>query len=211
MKTRRNHRKTTNSRRRRVVKQQRGQTRIYHRKGTVSSGRRHKFFKRGGQFGRYHNSTLNINSVYVAPLSQNEIDTREKAEAAAAAQAEKVSQEAAKLNYPEVDAFVQNIKKTTFVTQYLGDTVQFSILKLPQKRFSYDDVKDKEKQFPVNINGAMFYVSFNGCNVNIYVDGTLYGRVQIITSNGTDIDTENVCSNQLANAIILDLKYAQHS
>jgi hypothetical protein len=31
------------------VKQQRGQTRIHHRKGTVSSGRRHKFFKRGGQ------------------------------------------------------------------------------------------------------------------------------------------------------------------
>jgi hypothetical protein len=49
MKTRRNHRKTTNSRRRRVVKQQRGQTRIHYRKGTVSSGRRHKFFKRGGQ------------------------------------------------------------------------------------------------------------------------------------------------------------------
>ncbi len=49
MKTRRNHRKTTNSRRRRVVKQQRGQTRIHYRKGTVSSGRRHKFFKRGGE------------------------------------------------------------------------------------------------------------------------------------------------------------------
>ena len=49
MKTRRNHRKTTNSRRRRVVKQQRGQTRIHYRKGTVSSGRRHRFFKRGGE------------------------------------------------------------------------------------------------------------------------------------------------------------------
>jgi hypothetical protein len=48
MKTRRNHRKTTMGRRRRVVKQ-RVQTRINHRKGTVSSGRRHKFFKRGGQ------------------------------------------------------------------------------------------------------------------------------------------------------------------
>ena len=49
MKTRRNHRKTTTGRRRRVVKQQRGQTRIHHRKKTVSSGRRHKFFKRGGE------------------------------------------------------------------------------------------------------------------------------------------------------------------
>ena len=49
MKTRRNHRKTTMGRRRRVVKQQRGKTHNYHhRKGTVSSGRRHKFFKRGG-------------------------------------------------------------------------------------------------------------------------------------------------------------------
>jgi hypothetical protein len=48
MKTRRNHRKTTNRRRRRHVKQ-RVQTRFHHRKGTVSSGRRHKFFKRGGE------------------------------------------------------------------------------------------------------------------------------------------------------------------
>lgn len=50
MKTRRNHRKTTTGRHRRVVKQQRGKTHNYHhRKGTVSSGRRHKFFKRGGE------------------------------------------------------------------------------------------------------------------------------------------------------------------
>jgi hypothetical protein len=47
MKTRRNHRKTTTGRRKSHVKH-RVQTRINHRKGTVSSGRRDKFFKRGG-------------------------------------------------------------------------------------------------------------------------------------------------------------------
>jgi hypothetical protein len=48
MKTRRNYRKTTTGRRKRHVKY-RVQTRINHRRGTVSSGRRHKFFKRGGE------------------------------------------------------------------------------------------------------------------------------------------------------------------
>jgi len=202
------------------VKQQRGQTRFHHRKGTVTSGRRHKFFKRGGEpspntrifdtqtsrkFGTYDNGT------YLQSLSQIRDDQIQKAQDAAAAQAKQLEEKAAILNYPEVDQFVQNIKTSRFVTGYLGDNVKFSILKLPQKRFSYSDVKDNKKQIPVNINGAMFYVSFNGCNVNIYVDGTLYGRVQIITSNERVIDTETVCSNQLANAIILDLKYAQQS
>ena len=61
MKTRRNHRKTTTGRHRRVVKQQRGKTHNYHhRKGTVSSGRRHKFFKRGGQFTSYRTGYSSI-------------------------------------------------------------------------------------------------------------------------------------------------------
>jgi hypothetical protein len=204
---------------------QRGQTRNYHnRKGTVSSGRRHKFFKRGGepfpntqifdtqtsrQFGTYDNGR------YIQSLSQNRYDQIQKTQAAAAAQAEKDSQEAAILNYPEVDQFVQNIKTTRFVTGYLGDNVKFSILKLPQKRFSYSDVQNVKNQNSVfttiNNKTVNFYVSFNGCNVNIYVDGTLYGRVQIITSNESVIDTETVCNNQLANAIKTDLLFSTQS
>ena len=202
-------------RRRRVVKQQRGQTRIHHRKKTVSSGRRHKFFKRGGTiFNTYTSHRTGTydpeTSRYIPALQQINSDKKKTEAIAAADQAAIAEKEAAILNYPDVDVFVQKIK-TTFVGQFLGDTVTFGIQKLPQKTFEYREVQSGERQNPVirtiNNKTVKFYVSFNGCNVNIYVDGTLYGRVQIITSNRTVIDTETLCSNKLANAIILDLKY----
>lgn len=88
MKTQRNHRKTTTSRRRRHVKH-RVQTRIHYRKGTVSSGRRHKFFKRGGAASlddiintfivgiepsveatiRYGKINLTVERIYAAPVN----------------------------------------------------------------------------------------------------------------------------------------------
>jgi hypothetical protein len=210
MKTRRNHRKTTNRRRRRHVKQ-RVQTRFHHRKGTVSSGQRHKFFKRGGQpfttpvsrqFGTYAED-----SIYVQPWKQNQ-EVRIKRENDAADQAARdAAKEAAKLNYPEVDAFVQKIK-TRFVSQFLGDTVTFGIQKLPQKTFDSMHVQNGNAQSPViktiNNKTVKFYISHNGCNFYIYVDNTLYGQLQITTQKGDVINTEAICSNELLKQIKLD-------
>ena len=196
MKTRRNHRKTTNRRRRRHVKQ-RVQTRFHHRKGTVSSGRRHKFFKRGGQpfttpvsrqFGTYAED-----SIYVQPWKQNQ-EVRIKRENDAADQAARdAAKEAAKLNYPEVDAFVKKIKTRFVSNQFSGDTVTFGIQKLPQKTFEDREVQDGNRQVPVTITldhkTVKFYISHSGRNFYIYVDDTLYGQLQIILNGNHTTDS----------------------
>jgi len=212
MKTRRNHRKTTTGRRKRHVKY-RVQTRIHHRKGTVSSGRRHKFFKRGGktpfdtktsiQFGTYYNGT------YVASGSQNIADRKEREMAKAAAEAAAAAQEAAKIDYPDVDAFVNKINAVNVnVSGFFESKYNLTIQKLPQISFSDRSVQDGEKQSPViktiNQKTVKFYITFNGCNIDIYVDGTRYGRVVPVEGNNV-IDTGSMCSTHLINAIKLDL------
>jgi hypothetical protein len=200
MKTRQNHRKTTTGRSRRHVKH-RVQTRINHRKGTVSSGRRHKFFKRGGQFGTYRDGN-STNSVHTASLSQINIDKEEAAAKAAA----KAAAEAAKpieQNYPDVDAFVNKINAVN-VSGFFDSECNLTIQKLPQISFSDSSVQGGEKQSPViktiNQKTVKFYITFNGCNIDIYVDGTRYGRVVPVTGNNV-IDTESMCSTHLINAI----------
>jgi hypothetical protein len=208
MKTRRNHRKTTTGRRKRHVKY-RVQTRINHRKGTVSSARRHKFFKRGGQpqyssyntvirYGRY-----GTGGVYSPSLLQIRSDQKEAADQAAIA-----AQETDKLDYPDVDVFVQNVK-TINVTRIMEISVNFSILKLPQKTFDSTHVQNRDSQHPViktiNNKTVKFYISYNGCNFYIYVDNTLYGQLQITTQKGDVINTEAICSNELLKQIKLDL------
>jgi hypothetical protein len=221
MKTRRNHRKTTTGRRKRHVKQQRVQTRINHRKGTVSSGRRHKFFKRGGEprggepfvnnqrttlfntdtsrtLGTYDGKGLRIPS-----WSQINIDKEEAAAKAAAEAAKPIEQ-----NYPDVDAFVNKIN-AVYVSGFFGSECNLTIQKLPQISFSDRSVQNGEKKSHViktiNQKTVEFYITFNGCNIDIYVDGTRYGRVVPVTANNVVIDTERMCSPLLRNAIELDL------
>lgn len=218
MKTRRKHRKTTTGRRKRHVKH-RVQTRINHRKGTVSSGRRHKFFKRGGQnpfgtatsrqYGTYYNG------AYVASGSQNIADQKEREMAKAAAEAAAAAQEAAKIDYPDVLDFVQKTN-AMFTSTYIDDrNAKLTIQKLKQENFSYMNVQNGNAQSPViktiNNKTVKFYISHNGCNFYIYVDNTLYGRVQIITTDGSVIDTESICNGKLVDAIRTDLLFKASS
>jgi hypothetical protein len=174
----------------------------------VSSGRRHKFFKRGGepqhssntviQYGRY-----GTGGVYSPSLLQIQSDQKEAADQAAIA-----AQETDKLDYPDVDVFVQNVK-TNNVTRIMEISVNFSILKLPQKTFDFMHVQNGNAQSPVittiNNKTVKFYISYNGCNFYIYVDNTLYGQLQITTQKGDVIDTEAICSNELLKQIKTDL------
>jgi hypothetical protein len=220
MKTLRNRRKTTTGRRRRVIKQQRVQTRIHHRKETVSSGRRHKFFKRGGepfpntrifdtetsrQFGTYAGNKGN-NSIYLQTLQQNQKDRIDRDNAGADQAARYAAQEAAILNYPEVDQFVQKIKTIFVSRQFFGDTVTFGIQKLPQKTFEYREVQNGNSQVPVTIKldhkTVKFYISHSGRNFYIYVDDTLYGQLQIILNGNHTTDSFEPLT---INAIKIDL------
>jgi hypothetical protein len=210
MKTRRNHRhKTTTGRRKRHVKH-RVQTRINHRKGTVSSGRRHKFLKRGGttpfdrgdttsKFGTYDNGSR------IPSLSQINIDKEEEAKTAAA----KAAAEAAKpieQNYPDVDEFVNKIN-AVYVSGFFESKCNLTIQKLPQIRFSNSHVKSGNRPVvikTINEKPVNFYISFDGCNIDIYIDEIRYGRVVPIKDTSV-IDTEKMCSTPLMNAITLDL------
>lgn len=210
MKTRRNHRKTTTGRRKRHVKH-RVKTRINHRKGTVSSGRRHKFFKRGGQ--PKHSSYTTVikygsygpGGVYSPSLLQIQSDQKEREMAKAAAEAE--AAKPIEQNYPDVDAFVNKINAVN-VSRFFESECNLTIQKLPQISFSDSSVQGGEKQSPViktiNQKTVKFYITFNGCNIDIYVDGTRYRRVVPVTGNDV-IDTEDKCSPLLINAIKLDL------
>lgn len=116
MKTRRNHRNTTTGRRRRVVKQ-RGQTRNYHhRKGTVSSGRRHKFFKRGGEEPIDPTIMAIVNGV------ENTVKTKLGFE----------SSENLKLDIeriPYVDQTSQPVTDTPILFDFQGKKIKFVIVK----------------------------------------------------------------------------------
>jgi hypothetical protein len=212
MKTRRNHRKTTTGRRKRHVKY-RVQTRIHHRKGTVSSGRRHKFFKRGGEpssYGRYLNNNHSL-SIRAASLEQINRDIEEKA--LLLKNTGKV-QQPIELSYPDVDAFVTKIN-AVYVSGFFGSKCNLTIQKLPQISFSDRSVQGGEKQHPViqtiNNKTVKFYISYNGCNFYIYVNNTLYGQLQITTQKGDVINTEAICSNELLNLIKLHLLAASAS
>jgi len=192
MKTQRNHRKTTTVRRRRHVKQ-RVQTRIHHRKRTVSSGRRHKFFKRGGEpssDGKYYNSKYS-SSVRAASLGQINRDIEEKA-----LLKNTDAVQPTEITYPDVDDFVQNIINTN-VSHVLSDigNIQLTVKKLPQKRLDMSDVKDKERQNPVTIKinetvVVKFYVNYDGNTVVIYVNDMMYGYI-MIKINGTEYESSN--------------------
>jgi hypothetical protein len=88
-------------------------------------------------------------------------------------------------------------------------SVNFSILKLPQKTFHSMHVQNGDSQHPViktiNNKTVKFYISYNGCNFYIYVDNTLYGQLQITTQEGDVINTEAICSNELLKQIKSDL------
>ena len=198
MKTRHNHRNTTTSRRRRrvVKQQQRVQTRVHRRKGTaVSSGRRHHFFKRGGEpfsspesrkFGTYSNDSRRISSF-------GQIN-RDRDDAAAAAQAKKDAEEAATLDYPDVDEFVSKTQTTNVSINTGIENIKFIVKKLPKKDFYIDNVKNGKSQQPVtktiNEKDVKFYVDSDGNTVVIYVDGTLYGYV-MIKIDGNEYDSSN--------------------
>jgi hypothetical protein len=189
----------------------------------VSSGRRRHFFKRGGEprggepfvnnqrttlfntdtsrtLGTYDGKGLRIPS-----WSQINIDKEEAKTAAAKAAAE--ATKPIEQNYPDVDEFVNNINAVN-VSGFFESKCNLTIQKLPQISFSDSSVQGGEKQPPVietiNQKTVKFYITFNGCNIDIYVDGTRYGRVVPVTGNNV-IDTEDMCSPLLINAIKLDL------
>ena len=184
----------------------------------MSSGRRHKFFKRGGeplsnnpfttQVSRQFGTYAGKDSIYVQPWKQNQ-EVRINRENAAADQAARdAAQDAAILNYPEVDAFVQKIKTRFVSNQFLGDTVTFGIQKLPQKTFEDREVQHGNRQVPVTITldhkTVKFYISHSGRNFYIYVDDTLYGQLQIILNGNHTTDSFEPLT---INAIKTDLLY----
>ena len=207
MKTRPNHRKTTSRRRRRVVKQQRIQTRIHRRKKTaVSSRRRHYFFKRGGQFTSFITGYSSIDKSNTAPTYINLPKIWD---------ADKTNSKPDKPvddTISKIKLYVEGVKPINvekILKSYQIDVTQLSLTvketdKIP---FSINDVKDGDKQVPVNINGAMFYIYFNGNTVVVYVDNVRYGYV-MVKLNGTEYDESNrgIYNIDVSRAIILDLK-----
>ncbi len=205
MKTRRNHRKTTTGRHRRVVKQQRGKTHNYHhRKGTVSSGRRHKFFKRGGQFTSYRTGYSSIDSSITAPTYKELTNIWD---ADKPFNPDKPVDDTISI----IKLFVEGVKPINvenLLKSYEIDVTQVSLTvkekdKIP---FSINHVNDRDKQVPVNRNGAMFYIDFAGNTVVIYVDGVRYGYV-MVKLNGIEYDESNrgIYNIGVSRAIILDL------
>lgn len=217
MKTRRNHRKTTNSRRRRVIKQQRVQTRIHHRKKTVNSGRRHKFFKRGGQiqiqnkifntettrkFGGYGN-----NSIFVPSLEQINRDQIDSKNDAAENAARDAARKAEEIGYPDVDQFVSNANTTNVSTVVEFENIKFIVKKTPKQLF-YERNVNPNLSTTKRINGitVAFYVASDNNTVDIYVDGTKYGYVMIkINNEEYDSSYSGIYNILVSSAIIKDL------
>jgi hypothetical protein len=112
----------------------------------------------------------------------------------------------------KIKLYVEGVKPINvekILKSYQIDVTQLSLTvketdKIP---FSINDVKDGDKQVPVNINGAMFYIYFNGNTVVIYVDNVRYGYV-MVKLNGTEYDESNrgIYNIDVSRAIILDLK-----
>ena len=188
MKTRRNHRKTTTGRHRRVVKQQRGKTHNYHhRKGTVSSGRRHKFFKRGGQFTSYRTGYSSIDRS-TAPTYKKLTNIWD---ADKPFNPDKPVDDTISI----IKLFVEGITPVNVkqILDGLGFTdipVSLTVKETDKIPFSINHVNDRDKQVPVNRNGAMFYIDFAGNTVVIYVDGVRYGYV-MVKLNGIEYDESN--------------------
>lgn len=208
MKTRRNHRKTTTGRRKRHVKQQRVQTRINHRKGAVSTGRRHKFFKRGGQFGTYRDGN-STNSVRTASLSQINTDLQQKKAEYEKLAVQKAKQELAQINYRAVVDFVEKIvpKNTSSIIDF--GNIRLTVKELDKKDFYIGDVKIDQTSVTIKINDVTvkFYINYDGNTVVIYVDDMLYGYV-MIKINGTNYESDNrgIYNPSVSIAIIQDLK-----
>ena len=203
MKTYRNHRNRTGRHKRHV--KHRVQTRINHRKGVVSSRRRHKFFKRGGQHGTYRNgnSTTSILVEPLTQLNQDRINTENAAK-------EKEKQDAEKINYKAVVDFVENII-TTNTFKIIGEygNIGLTVKELEKIVFYTGNVKKDQTPVTKKINDftVTFYINDDGNTVVIYVDNILYGYV-MIKINGKEYESNNrgIYNIRVSIAIIEDLK-----
>lgn len=226
MKTRRNHRKTTTGRRKRHVKH-RVQTRINHRKGTVSSGRRHKFFKRGGQpqlSGVQNTLSGSVRNTLSGSVQNTKLrgilyvpTFNELPNGSNSTTSNTLSQPFDDI-LPKITNFVEgidpnNVRQILVQEGFIDIPVRLTVIKADNCYKNKFNIKDFGIQKPVSIRinemTVEFFINNDGCNVDIYVGETRYGRVRIKVNDivmNTDIcNPRDITLVLRSNAIIRDL------